>query len=143
MIDFRPDTAITEAHSAEVLRLVRLGNAPSTFCAMLGIDSGAPDRWAFDDAEFAAAYHRAKLIGADAMVNNCVQIADRGDLKADAKKVMIDARMKLAAIWNPARYGPQADKNGSQIQAHIHVPYAELSPEKKAAVDKFFGTDDD
>lgn len=145
MLDFHTqETEFSDESAQLVLRMIRLGNVPAAFCQILGLDAGAADRWAHENAQFAADYEKAKMIGADAMINECVAIADRIDLKADAKKVMIDARQKCAAQWYPSKYGPQADKTPTGgIQALVKMDYHKLDAAKKAAVDKFFGTDDD
>ena len=143
-VTFDREIAYTEDAASEVLRLTRLGNVPLQYCALLQLDNGAPDRWAHENPTFAAEYDKARLIGADAMMSECVHIADRPDLKADAKKVMMEARKNCAALWNPSKYGPQADKQPTGgIGAMINMDYHQLDPVKKAAVDKFFGTDDD
>lgn len=128
--------------AAEALKRVRQGHAPYEFCGTHSIypsDPGALDRWATEDPAFAEKLADARKIGADAMVMYCVSIADDKTLKADSKKVMIDVRMKLAAMWHPDKYGPKTGDIPTGIQAHLHIPYNEVPTDKKAEIEKFFG----
>lgn len=128
----------------KALTAIRRGIVPHQFCYELNMEIDTLDTWANNDADIAQKLATAKCIGADVMMSECIAIADSISYKADAKKVMIDTRQKMAAVWNPAKYGPKADKDpGSGIQAHVHVPYKDLPADKRAAVDKFFGTDED
>lgn len=130
-----------------VLQQTRAGMLPHEYCGMSNAvprDPACVDLWAAENPDFAAQLAAARKAGADALMARCVYIADRNDLKADAKKVMIEARMKAAQQWNPDKYGPQADKNPQTgISALVHMPWDQLSEANKASVNKFFGTDDD
>ena len=81
------------------------GEVPAEFCT--GEDPNVPthvasiEQWAASNSAFAARLRTAKAIGALVMLAECKKIADDRSIKVDQKKVMIDARMKVAAIWNP------------------------------------------
>ena len=130
-----------------VLARIEAGEVPAEFCSPHFSDvpdtAGVIERKAHEDAEFADKLATAKRLGAQAMLAECKEIADRPNLRADAKKVMIDTRMKLVAIWNPKQctVPPKTDKEPQGVQAHLHVPYEQLSAEKRAEVDRFFGLD--
>lgn len=129
--------------AAEALKRVRLGHTPAEFCgghSCYPPDSGALERWAATEPTFADQLAEARKIGADSMVMYCLTIADDRTLKADSKKVMIDTRMKLAAMWHPDKYGPKAGEGpGLGIQAHLYMPYDQVPEDRKAAIEKFFG----
>jgi hypothetical protein len=136
----------SEKQAEEVLRQTRAGYLPHEYC---GKHPAAPYQaatvgvWAGAHKEFLSRLETARRDGADALVAHCVKIADE-DTKADHKKIQIEARMKAAALWYPEKYGPKADKEPpSGIQGMVHMPYKDLPADKRAVVDKFFGTDDD
>jgi hypothetical protein len=88
-----------------VLEKIENGAVPQEFCS--GYYADMPDtpamieRKARTDSAFAARLKDAKQLGAIAMLAECKQIADDQSMRADQKKIAIDVRMKLAAIWNP------------------------------------------
>lgn len=125
---FATESAYTAETAAEVLRLIRMGVVPAQFSDALGLDISAPDRWAHENEGFAALYAEAKLVGADAMMSYCIAIADKTDvaLKADQRKLMIEARKQCAALWNPDKYGPKVEKApGPTINLHAPMPSTE------------------
>lgn len=98
--------APTEVDWELVLDKIANGEVPSEFCVPFQTDM--PDtpadieRKARADSAFAAQLADAKRMGAVVMLAECKKIADNAALRADQKKIQIDVRMKLAAIWNPA-----------------------------------------
>ena len=137
----------TDAMTAEVLRQTIAGFLPHEYCGRVTNTPFPPasiSLWAAEDATFAEELSKAQHVGADALIARCAQIADTPDIKADQKKLQIDIRVKTAGLWNPLKYGPQAEKApAAGINALVNMNYADLSPAQKAQVDKFFGTDDD
>ena len=125
-----------------VLAFIRAGKVPSQFCGTeIGVpnDASTIEEWAVAHPEFADKYNEAKRIGADAMVAYCISIADSSLYKADAKKVMIDTRLKIAAIWNPDKYGARAEKEPQRgIMAHIHMPFDKLTPSQQRDVEDMY-----
>jgi hypothetical protein len=99
------------------------------------------DIWASENTAFAEKYTKAKKLGADAMIAYCMVIADDSYEKPDSRKVRIEARMKIAALWHPEKYSPKvlSGETGKNVQTLIHVPFSELSPEKKAELESEFG----
>lgn len=89
-----------------VLDKIANGQVPAEFCSPFYTD--LPDtpadieRKAKAEPGFAAQLAEAKSMGAVVMLAECKKIADNAALRADQKKIAIDTRMKLAAIWNPA-----------------------------------------
>lgn len=139
------DYTFSPEKAAAALQRIRAGEAPAQFCfpgMTYPDDASVLEVWNQQNEEFAADFAAAKRIGADAMVNYCLSIADNDRFKPDARKLMIDTRMKLAAIWHPAKYGAKAEPL-SGIQALVNVNYNDLDPSKRAVVDKYFGTDDE
>ncbi len=89
-----------------VLEKIENGAVPQGFCSRRCSDM--PDtpamieRKARTDSAFAARLKDAKQLGAIAMLAECKQIADNPSMRADQKKIAIDVRMKLAAIFHPS-----------------------------------------
>lgn len=77
------------------------------------------------------------------MLSRCIQIADDRTIRADQKRLMIETRMKIAAIWNPLDCtAPKSDKDATTgIHALLHVPFSELSADKKLEINRFFGVE--
>ena len=129
------------------LTLIANGNVPAEFCSEQ--DPNVPnfassiELWAQADAGFAARLKAAKATGAIVMLSQCKQIADDPTIRADQKRWMIETRMKISAIWNPADCtAPKHDKDApTGIQALLHVPFSQLPAERQAEVNRFFGFD--
>lgn len=66
-------------------------------------------KWLRNNDEFEAAYLRAKAFQADFMAEEMLAIADRRDLEAHDKRVMVDTRKWLMAKAKPRRFGDQLD----------------------------------
>lgn len=100
-----------EVRAALALHRIANGEVPSEFCSPadpnLPSHASSLDLWARDNADFAARLSEAKALGASVMLAECKKIADDRSIKADQKKLMIDTRMKIAAIWNPAECNPK------------------------------------
>lgn len=131
------------------IALVRIANGevPAEFCSEQ--DPNVPsfassvEVWALADAGFAARLKDAKATGAVVMLSQCKQIADDRTIRADQKKLMIDTRMKIAAIWNPQNCTAIKPENDlpTGIQTFLHVPYEQLGDDKKREIERFFGLD--
>lgn len=129
------------------LALVRIasGEVPAEFCS--NADPNLPsqacsiERWAREDSAFAARLGEAKAMGALVMLAECKKIADDPSLRVDHKRLMIDTRLKIAAIWNPAEcLPPKSDKDTlTGVHALLHLPFDQLDLCKKREVERFFG----
>lgn len=80
------------------------GQVPSEFCR--ADDPNVPtfasslEIWASGDPIFATRLKEAKKVGASVMIADCVRIASDRSYRPDERKIMIDVRQKLAALWN-------------------------------------------
>ena len=77
---------------------------------------GMPDpatfwRWHMDDPEIRDNLARARELGAEAHLAECVDIADQANDRdsAAAAKVRVDTRIKLAQMMAPRKYKPGVD----------------------------------
>lgn len=83
------------------------------------------------DAEFAALIDVAKLIGTDAMADDCVEIADdaSGDHGKNGlnkefvqrSKLRIETRLKLIGKWNAGKYGDKLEIESKTASVAIPV----------------------
>jgi len=97
-------------------------------CRDLSLNWSTVYDWRDAHPEFAALLARARDRGEDAIVIQCMEIADtplpgvetttkangdteekRGDMLGH-RKLQIDTRLKLLAIWNPGRFGPKIEQ---------------------------------
>lgn len=87
-------------------------------------------RWLEEQPEFSARFARARDIGADAIAEEALEIADtpvegvetttdkngasekRGDMLGH-RKLQVETRLKLLAKWNPKKYGNKVDLTSS------------------------------
>ena len=76
--------------------------------------------WCEAHSDFAARFAQARDVGADAIAEQCLEIAD--DSKSDyveargfdsehvqRSKLRVETRLKLLAKWNPKKYGDRLD----------------------------------
>jgi len=101
--------------------------------------------WLAGNEDFAARFARARDIGADAIAEGTLEIADNPQegvetiIKADGsreerrgdmlghRKLQIETRLKLLAKWNPKKYGEKVSQeisgpNGAPIRTETNVP---------------------
>lgn len=67
-------------------------------------------KWENDSPEFAAISARAKELGCDFMADDCIEIADNPEIRADDKRIRVDTRLRLIGMWSK-RYNPKLDLN--------------------------------
>jgi hypothetical protein len=79
--------------------------------------------WREANPTFAAQFARAKLDGFDAIADEIIPIADDADPKAvDHARLRVDARLKLLAKWDAARYGDQLNvKHSGGVTFAVNV----------------------
>lgn len=114
--------------AAAQARIVELMCDGKTLSAICRDEPGMPHRqrvyeWIDADPEFAKAMERARDLGADAIAEEALQIADtteegveleigsegdtkekRGDMLGH-RKLRVETRLKLLAKWHPKKYG--------------------------------------
>ena len=103
-------------------------------CRDLGIKWRTVYEWLETHPDFLAAYARARDIGADAIAEEALEIADtlsigeeyeddgsrvkvrRSDMLGH-RKLQVETRLKLLAKWNPKKYGDRVDlHHGGQAE---------------------------
>lgn len=122
----RPPEEVPEDVAEELLEFVANGGAVRTFCRKKGAPSKSTVyNWRVKDAEFAGRFARARECGADDKFEEAEEVArstmpgqtitdDDGKKKVVTedmlghRKLLVETLMKMAACYNPARYGQKA-----------------------------------
>jgi len=123
------------AKAAAQARIVELMCDGKTLSAICREEPGMPHRqrvyeWIEADPEFAKAMDRARDLGADAIAEEALRIADtteegveleigsegttkekRGDMLGH-RKLRVETRLKLLAKWHPKKYGDKIEHTG-------------------------------
>lgn len=118
--------AFDQAKADEICRRLSLGEPLAQICRADGFpDPSTVWDWRQSNSNFAQAIAHARVLGHDAIADECVQIAEDGTNdyveKLDPKtkrsylafdsehvqrsKLRIETRLKLLAKWDPKRYG--------------------------------------
>lgn len=117
------------------------GKTLREFCRKEGMPSYRTIyHWEAQDADFASHIAHARIIGHDAIAEDCLQLADNmplevfdegGNKRYDPgsiawRKMQIETRVKLLAKWNPRKYGDKTilagdDKAPVVIEASFDI----------------------
>ena len=97
-------TVYTDEIAKEALDLLAQGKTLRKTAESLGVHY--PTLWNWVNTGHGLFVHspRARDAGFDAIADECADIADRGDLDAQDRKVRIDTRLRLLGQWSK-RYG--------------------------------------
>lgn len=95
----------TEELAALLIEGLYDGKPLRQLCRDNGISKSAVYRWLDDDSDFAGRIAHAREHGFHEIADECLEIADDQEEKAESRKVRIDTRLKLLAKWDPKRYG--------------------------------------
>lgn len=120
---FNPDDYLPEIHS-----WIESGKTLRAYCRQDGKPSyGTVYDWLETDVKQNSHFARARDLGEAQISQECLEIADTTQvgeivtIKPDGsqevktadmiehRKLRIETRLKLLAIWNPKKYGPKAD----------------------------------
>lgn len=93
----------------EIVERLSLGEPLAVICRSMNIGRRTVYDWQGDDEGFAARIARARVLGFDAIADECFEIADAtgedGERDVQRDKLRIETRLKLLAKWDPKRYG--------------------------------------
>ncbi len=122
----RPSSSVPKDTADQIIEWISSGDTLRAFCRQEGMPHyGTVYNWINKDADFAERFARARDIGEEVIIQECLEIADdarndwmdkfnkEGDVdgrKFDAEhvqrsKLRIETRLKLLAKWNPKKYG--------------------------------------
>jgi transcriptional regulator with XRE-family HTH domain len=98
-------------HEERIFEALDEGLTQAAIAAELGVMRSSLARWLNANAERKAALKESRAIAGDAIAEETLDIADgvKGidNAEVQAAKLRIEARMKLAAVWNAEKYGEQ------------------------------------
>lgn len=121
-------TIRTPENAAAVCAKLAEGKSLRQIEKMEGMPSAASIyEWLAEDAEFSEQYARAREAQADALAEECLEIVDRSDLKADDKRVRFDARKWYASKLQPKKYGDATTIKGD-AENPLPVKHEGLDP---------------
>lgn len=133
----------TEEVADHICTNLAYGTPLAQICRSLGIGRTTVYDWQKARPDFAERIARARLIGYDAIADDCILIADdkAGDVKlvgdpenpsevcntefVQRAKLRIETRLKLLAKWDPKRYGDKLALAGDEtapLQVVINKP---------------------
>lgn len=97
-------------------------------------------RWVNEDAEFRDIFQRARVAGADIMIEECLELSDEasrlaldprcGSASVAAKKLAIETRLKVAARFAPEKFGKRIQKEVAGIPGASLESKITLDPEQ-------------
>lgn len=101
-VKYAPEVAIY------ILAQIAAGETLSATCRDLGMVVSTWDAWLKREPGLTEAYRQARILGADAIADDILNIVD--NVAADAMQIAkarlrTDMRLKLLAKWQPAQYG--------------------------------------
>ena len=97
-------------------------------------------RWVNEDAEFRDIFQRARVAGADIMIEECLELADEaakvaldpecGSAAVAAKKLAIETRLKVAARFAPEKFGDRVRQDVAGVPGAPLERKITLDPEQ-------------
>lgn len=138
------DQAKAEQIKSEVCRRLSTGETLNAICRTKGYpDASTVWHWRENDPDFFQAIARARELGADAIADDTLRIADtpvEGLItKTDAdgetvtredmlghRRLQVDTRLKLLAKWDPKRYG---DRIAHDVDGKLEITVRDLARE--------------
>ena len=106
------------------------------------IPYGKLAEWITEDRDRAAKYSAALAIWADALAQECVDIADHGTDSHHRDKLRIETRLRLAGKWDRQRYGDQVAHNVNVKDERPQLEREEMLLETARAVGFVLATAD-
>lgn len=151
--------AFTDELADDLIKWISDGKTLLAWCREPGRPSHhSVYRWIRDDNDFAQKMNLAREIGADAIADECMQIADTmldavileesgqgtKTTKSDAlghRKLQIDTRLKLLAKWHPKKYGDKIELSGDKEKPlSVSAIVSDLGGDAASLLSKIRGT---
>ena len=124
-----------------VLSRIALGQTMTSITRELGFSADAWALWMKADPDLATAYYDARSIGADAIADGILTIADEvtaSTVEVAKARLRTDVRLKLLAKWQPDKYGDKVDvrhqgPDGGAVQV-AHTNVADIAAQMRAVL---------
>ena len=128
-----------DATFAQICELVAEGKPLREICRMPRMPSHmAVYDWAEKDPDKSLRLARARDKGIDRIVEQCMEIADEpppttmnGGTDSgyvQHQKLRVETRLKLAAVWNPKKYGSKLEHSGD-ASAPLQIVVKQYTPD--------------
>jgi hypothetical protein len=142
-------TTRTEEIEDMILTRIASGQTLSSLCRVKGMPARITImRWRKQDEEFAARYDDARKMGAEALADEIIDIADQPPERAAGRidagyvawqKLRTDLRLKTIAHLDPSRYGDKqqlsiGNREGEALKVEGGVDTAALTVQLAAAL---------
>lgn len=101
---------------AEILTLISEGKSARKACKQAGISSFTWLKWLKEDEDLSLQYARASELGADALADECLEIADNPKIDPAKGRLQTDIRKWNAAKNAPKKYG---DKQQVEVTGNL------------------------
>lgn len=104
-------------------------------------------RWASENPEFRDIFQRARVAGADIMIEECLELSDEasrlaldprcGSASIAAKKLAIETRLKIAGRFAPEKFGKRIRQDiagipGASLESKITLDPEQLEQIREA-----------
>lgn len=115
---------------ANTLAHIASGKTLADACRLYDFSNDAWAKWLKQDPELSQAYAEARIIGADAMADDILNIVDTvssDHVEISKARLRSEMRLKLLAKWQPSKYGDSvALKHQGEDGGPVQVAYANV-----------------
>jgi len=92
--------ALTDRQLNAICDSLSSGTSLRATCTKMNLPESTVRRWIRDCPEAASSVIRARELGFDSMADQCIEIADAGDLEPQDRRVRIETRIRLLGKWS-------------------------------------------
>lgn len=130
----RPPTPVPQHLAEEAIAWLEQGKTLAEWCRLPGkVERSTVHRWMEKDEAFAQRLARARDKGMEVMLEQCGELADtkpEDNVEVQWRKLQIETRLKLLAIYNPKKYGPKAHlDHGGNVSIEVITGVPDRDPE--------------
>jgi hypothetical protein len=105
----RAEQAAISEHEERIFEMLDEGKTQFEISLALGYRQSSISRWLNATPERKAKLAASRALASDGLVEHSLDLADKvqglDNAEVQAAKLKIDTRMRIAAFWNPQRYG--------------------------------------
>ena len=98
-----------------ICEMMAEGKSLRKACKELGLNEASVRYWLNKDETSFTHSARARELGCDALADECIEIADDPEMKADDKRIRIDTRIRLIGKWSQRYSDKLAITNKTEV----------------------------
>jgi transposase-like protein len=106
-------TKFSESLFSAICERLSNGEFLAAICRDVGVSRDTVREWCRQDAELDARFKDARLLGADAIVEDGFRIVDNVEEDPASRRVRSEYRLKALAKWFPQQYGDKVQTEHS------------------------------